>query len=222
MSGARRVEWPALGRWGSIWFLGAGGLLFVATVINGLDAFTPLETQAGLWLHAEAVAGFGGVALSFAGLLSLRPRLADVSPRLARTGVWLAVGPTAFFVTLLVVCTAVAGLLDLPSVKVLVPAFDVIVGTVVLLFAAGLFCFGGASLRTAVPSRSIGVLLLVAALAWVVFFGALQVYGYETPTWVTFGQTATMAGVMLGIGWRLRTGPDALSRTVAAVRGTSG
>lgn len=204
MRRVRTISWGSLEQLDAPLFFAAGGLLLATTAINGLDAFTSIETQAGLFLTIEGASGFGGVVLFFVGLMALYPRLSDISPRLARSGLWLSLGPGVFFAGLLVVCSGLATLLALPSLKTLIPSFGLITAILLASFVIALTLFGVCSMRTSDSMEIIGGLLLVTAAAWFGLFGAIVVYRYQTPTWVTFVQTALMAGAMAGIGFRLR------------------
>lgn len=205
MIGQRIILGKVLERWSASVFLAAGGLLLVTTAINGVDVVTPIDTQEGVLLWLEGLTGFGGVVLTFVGLLGLYSRLSNVAPRLARTGTLLAVGPTMFFTVVLVFCAGLAPALGYPSLKTLVPSFVTIATGTLLPFALALTLFGIGSLRTAMPSRSVGGFLLVIAAAWFVFFGATWVYAPHTPVWVTFVQTSMMAVPTVAIGYHLRT-----------------
>lgn len=202
-------------------FLLAGGLLLITTTINGVDVFTPIDTQQGVLLWLEGLTGFGGVVLSFVGLLGLYPTLSDAAPRLARAGKLLAVGPTVFFSVVLVSCTVLAPLIGFPSLKTLVPSFLIIAGGILLLFAVAMTLFAVASLRTAVPSRPVGSLLLVIAAAWFAFFGITWVYAPNTPVWMTFVQTAMMAVPMTAIGYRLRIDAEWADSTASSAAPTA-
>jgi hypothetical protein len=186
-------------------FLSAGGLLLIAGIINGIDVFTSIETQHGVLLWLEGLTGFGGVVLSFVGILGLYPDLLDTTPRMARTGVLLAVGPTAFFTFVVVSCSVLAPLVGFPSLKTLVPSFVTIIGVTLLLFSVAITIFGVASFRTAVPSRAVGGALLVVAITWFAFFGATWAYAPNTPVWITFVQSVVMGLPLVFNGYRLRT-----------------
>ena len=186
-------------------FLAAGGLLLIAGIINGIDIFTSVETQHGTLLWLEGLTGFGGVVLSFVGILGLYPDLLDATPRMARTGVLLAVGPTAFFTFVVVSCSVLAPLVGVPSLKTLVPSFVTIIGVTLLLFSVAITIFGVASFSTAVPSRAVGGALLVVAITWFAFFGATWAYAPNTPVWITFVQSVVMGLPLAFIGYRLRT-----------------
>ena len=211
MSGVRTLLWRLSEAWSPMVFMIAGGLLFVATAINGIDLFTPVATQKGTLLFIEGLTGFGGVVLSFVGLLGLYPRLADAELRLARAGVSLAVLPAAFFFTLLVVCTMLAPLLGFPSLKTLVPPLRLITETTLILYAVATTLFGVASLRSSGLPRIVGGSLLLVAVTWFGFFSALVIYQYEIPIWVTFVQSITLTVSLIAIGYFL---PSELEPTV--------
>lgn len=199
--------------WSATFFVAGGGLFLVATAINGLGLFTSVATQQGILQSIEGMSGFGGVVLTFLGLLGLYPRLARRTPRLARAGVSLAVLPATFFLVLLVVCSALAPFLGFPSLKTLVPSFHFIFETIVFLFAVSLTLFGVASLAPGRASRIVGALFFVVAGGWFVFFGALEVYHYDIPIWVTFVQTTMMAVPLGTIGYFLQSGTELAGTT---------
>jgi hypothetical protein len=151
----------------------------------------------------EGLTGFGGVVLSFIGLLDLYPRVADAEPRLARAGISLAILPGTFFVTLFVVCSMLAPLLGFPSLKTLVPPLRLITVTVLILYAVATTLFAVAILRSSELSRAVGGGLLLVAVSWVGFLSALVLYQYDVPIWVTFVQSATLAVSLLTIGYCL-------------------
>lgn len=203
MVSVRTLLWTLSKEWSATVFMIAGGLLFVATAINGIDLFTPVATQEGTLLFIEGLTGFGGVVLSFVGLLGLYPRLADAEPRLAQAGISLAVLPGALFFTLLVVCSMLAPLLGLPSLKTLVPPLRLITETTLILYAVATTLFGVTSLRLSGLSRVVGGSLLLVAVTWFGFFGALVIYQYDIPIWVTFVQSTTLAVALISVGYCL-------------------
>lgn len=211
MSSLRKVTWTLLRRWTAKIFLAAGGLLLAATAINGLDLFTPIATQEGALLFTEGLAGFGGVVLSFVGLVGLYPWVADSEPQVARAGLSLAILPGAFFITLVVVCLMLAPLLGVPSLKTVVPPLRLITETVLILYAVATILFAVATLRSSELSGAVSGGLLIVAVSWVGFLGVLVLFQYEIPISVTFVQSATLAVALLLISFRLptETGPDA-------------
>jgi hypothetical protein len=209
MSTVSKVSWTLLRPWTATVYLLAGGLLLVATAINGVDLFTPIATQEGALLFIEGLTGFGGVVLSFIGLIGLYPRIADAEPRLARGGILLAVFPGTFFITLFVVCSMLAPLLGFPSLKTLVPPLRLITEMTLILYAVATTLFGVASLRSAGLSRAVGGGLPLVGVSWVGFLSALALFQYDVPIWVTFVQSTTLAVSLLTVGYCLPadTGP---------------
>ena len=186
-------------------FLSAGGLLLIAGIINGIDVFTSIETQQGVLLWLEGLTGFGGAVLSFVGILGLYPDLRDTTPRMARTGILLAGGPTGFFSFVVVSCGVLAPVMGFPSLKSLVPSFVTIIGVTLFLFSIAITIFGVASFRTSVPSRAVGGALVIVAISWFAFFGATWAYAPNTPVWITSVQSVIMGLPLAFIGYRLRT-----------------
>lgn len=214
----RQAFWNTVERHRAAVFVAAGGFLLVAGIINGLDVFTSIEAQHGVLLWLEGLTGFGGVVLSFIGLLGLYPNLLNATPRMARTGILLALGPTAFFSFVVVSCSVLAPLLGFPSLKTLVPSFVTIIGVILLLFSVAITIFGVASFRTAIPSREVGGALTVVAMTWFAFFGVTWAYAPNTPVWMTFVQTVVMGLPLAFIGYRLRTDTEgAEHRTTSTV-----
>lgn len=204
--------WTMLEEWDETIFLVAGGSLLVTAAVNGLDVFTAITTQEGILLSIEGATGFGGAVLLFIGVLGLYPRLVQAAPRLARVGLLLAIGPGIFFAGLLVVCSVLAPLLGFPALEAAVPSFGLITAVILVSFASALTLFGVGCLRTSVPSRTVGGLLLLVAGAWYGIVGAILVYYYHTPVWVTFLQTAIMAVSIVGIGVHLRSAAQPTAR----------
>lgn len=209
MSTFHKAAWSLLSRWTATVYLLGGGLVLVATAINGVGLFTPIATQEGALLFIEGLTGFGGVVLSFIGLIGLYPRLADAVSGLSRAGISLAVLPGTFFISLIVVCSMLAPLLGFPSLKTLVPPLRLVTETTLILYAVATTLFGVASLRSAGLSRAIGWGLLVVAVSWVGFLSVLVLYQYDIPIWITFVQSTTLAVSLLTIGYTLpsETGP---------------
>lgn len=206
----------ALDDWSARAFLLGGGLLAVALGINGVHLVTSIDTQQGVLVGVEGFAGFGGVVLSIVGLVCVYPRLADAAPRLARLGAALAVLPAAFFVALLLGCSVIAPQLGFPSLKTLVPSFTLVTAAIVGLFAVAVAAFGVASLQSAAPPWMPGAPLLVVAGSWAVLFAALLGFPDGIPVWVTFVQTALLAGPLLWVGYQLRAAPTEADSTALA------
>jgi len=194
-------KWQPVAERSATLFLAGGGLLLVSATLFTVQALTPLSVEGLL----TGLTGFLGILLSYVGMLGLYPWFVTRTPRLAHAGVVLVALPTTVIAVLLVwgVAThlpvgAVPAPMDvLPDIgRVLVATF--------LLFAGGAGVFGGASLRTGIPSRTTGVLLLGFAAMWVVLLGASSVYGSTFPAWLDALTFGLMAIALLGIGQSLR------------------
>jgi hypothetical protein len=196
-----------LGRWSPAIFLVAGGLLSVTAAIEALSAFTAVAVEEGPLLFVQSLAGFGGSVLSFVALVGLSVRLADGSPRLAKLGVGLVTLP-ALFVLSLLLCVTVVSVLDLLSPTKVLPALEVVTGTVFLMAVAGVTALGVAGLRTDALSRTVGGALFALAAAWFLLFAAMLGYGHvsDLTNLVATGLMAA-ATVVLGVTLRDETDP---------------
>lgn len=203
-------KWRHVAERSAMLFLAGGGLLLVSATLFTVQVVTPLSMEGVL----TGVTGFLGILLSYIGVLGLYPWFVTRTPRLAHAGVVLVALPTIVIAVLLLwgVAThlpvgAVPAPMDvLPGIgRVLVATF--------LLFAAGAGVFGGASLRTGIPSRTTGVLLLGFAVIWVVLLGASLVYGSRFPAWLDALMLGMMAIALLAIGQSLRAESGLIART---------
>jgi hypothetical protein len=193
------VGMTSLARRSGAAFLVAGGLLLGSTTLKGIGWFTTASPPAGLVM----LFAVPGLLVTFAGLLGLYPRLADRSPRLSRAGLAATIiGGTGLLVT--VAWGVVGGALRAVFGEAL-PAtppealFVALVATIAL--AAGLF--GVAGLRTRVPSRRVGLLLLGYAATYV----ALVVAGIAlatVPDWLYLGIYGAQPVVLVTTGYHLR------------------
>lgn len=198
-------------------FLVAGGLLLGSTALKGMGWFTAASPPAGLVM----VFAVPGLLVTFAGLLGLYPRLADRSPRLSHAGLAAtAVGGTGLLVT---IAWGMGGGALRAVLGEAVPAtppeavFVVLVATIAL--AAGLF--GVAGLRTRVPSRRVGLLLLGYAATYV----ALVVAGVAlatVPDWLYLGIYGAQPVLLLTTGYHLRRVPAPTDRELPASEPVAG
>jgi hypothetical protein len=198
--------WGPLERWSPLVFLLAGALLAVATVAIGFELFTSMD---GLTSGPAGLAGFIGIAVSYFGLLGLYPRLVDRTPRLARASVSLLLIP----VVLIVVDVTALVLNATPPMGQFGSAGFM---TILVLFAVGIALAAIASLRTEVPSRSVGVALFVFALSWFGQVGAAQVYGFPIPDVPNGVFTGMMTLSLLTIGYLLLIEPEPSDRSKPA------
>lgn len=197
------TRWKSVQKLSPAAFLAAGILLVIATVVVGLEWLGGME---GLSEGPLAFAGFIGLIVAYIGLLTLYPRLVDGLPRLARAILGLLFVPVA---VILVDLLAVAFGFDPPFAgRVAAVAF--------LVFAVGIALIGIASLRTRALSRSVGLSLLVFAIAWFLLLGEGLLYGFPTSDPVTFVTTGLMAGALLAVGYLLRTETEPTGHTEPA------
>lgn len=182
----------------------AGGVTFVfAAVLNVVTVVTGAERLSLMVGEAFIAAGwFGGLV----GLLGLYPVLRDRSRWLTRAGAVFAVVGAVTMVVLavasLVAFVQGGGVGDLP-----VPFIFLFPGLVIGSLLA-FVSFSVASLRSDVPSRNVGVLLLVPALVFSTNFFILPIIvgTGPAPPEIIFAVTSILALVMLAIGYLLRTG----------------
>lgn len=220
MVGGNTRLWEALEKRRAVLFLAAGVAFLVAGAIDALGAYTALDAERGFVLFLEGIGGFGGVVLSYVGLVSLYPVVHERSPTMARAGVWLVAVPAVFFLVLLV-WEVLAFTFGLFSLTATIPRLDVVTEVVFLLFALGVTLFGVVYLRDDALSRPIGGLLLLFAAAWVVFLAAIPTYGFPIPPAISLVHTVMTTVALLGIGTLLRIetdptrGTDAAAETVA-------
>lgn len=153
------VPWGVLERWA------APALVLAALAASGSEAFHHLELAGVLttpvWVSALLTNLTYGAAM--VGLLGIYPRVVDDAPRLMRAGL-VTVG-----VVLVSVVAANAGRvlfgLDGPMIAMLVVSVAFYASTTIAFLLFGVACTRSSSL-----SRTLGVLLLVVALARVLVF----------------------------------------------------
>lgn len=150
MDSLETAVWKWLEAWRTAAFLAAGAVLVLPTLFGGLAAMTGAEPpgcMAGLLVAT-------GIGVGLVGLVGFDPLLADAAPRLSLAGTLLAglAGLAALGTFLAVLAGAVR-----PAVWTPVGPLSaaMLLGTAVgfLLFAVG-------CLRSGVPSRGVGLVLL--------------------------------------------------------------
>lgn len=206
------MMWESFEKWSAWVFLVAGVLMLIPSVRSAIEMVTAISfsgTITGLF-------GFVGIVLSYIGLIGLFPRLTDKTPRLARAGIVLVGLPA---IVLFVLIGWVIGTLivpAIPSVEAMLPAPAMVFRSVFLLFALGTVAFGIASLRSRVPSRTVGVFLLILAADWFGILSATLVFSGTFPPWVSFITWVGSAGPLVAIGYSLRTERGQFDRTEGA------
>jgi hypothetical protein len=162
-------RWDSFERWSATAFLTAGVLWLLDTVLLGIELFAGVSIL-GTPGPLNPVLYVSGVVAAIVGLLGLYPGLSGRMPRLARISAGLVVVAGAATVVLLVwfVTVTLLNRPDPPGVLLILS---------ILVAALGLLLFGIAGVRTGVPSRAVG--LLVLAIPVTLVGGLLLVYvGY--------------------------------------------
>lgn len=173
-------------RWHSTAFLIAGGLLLVFAVSDGLSAFTSMEPPG--WVTIGFIAA--GLIAGHVGLLGLYPQLADHVPRQALAGAIVvtiaAIGTLGLFVAVIV--NTVQPAIGLP----VVPFYLVMILGTILAF----LLFSVASLRTHIPSRTVGLILLGPPTVFILMIAMVS----TAPDWLTFLIRGLQAGAYAAVG----------------------
>lgn len=179
--------WESLEQRRSTLFLVAGVLLLVPAIGSGVEWITDMSLQGPLL----GIPAFLGVILVYAGLLGIYPQLRDHAPRFALAGIVLILVPVVTIVLLLIYAVGIGG----------EPPFaDAIFLVIGAGFALGIALFGLGSVQTAVPSKGVGVALLIFAIPWAL----IVVLGGENAVSVDFVIAALQAVSVLAIGYLLR------------------
>lgn len=206
MSRTDTIPWRSLERWRAGAFLGAAGLFAVFAMLWGADVFTDIAPR-----PAVDVVGPGGWVLAFVGLLGLYPELADRTAWVSRAGAaFTAVGVCGATVTALVNFGQLTGLTGQPPAWFAALTLLMLVGIV-----PGFLTFAIAVLRTDVQSRSLGLLLLVPAIIFVVNIVRVTTFGPRAPTGAPFVLGSGQALAFLAIGVVLRTGEASTDRVTS-------
>lgn len=196
MSRTGVIPWRSLERRrGGIFVVGAG-LFAVFAVLWGATVITDVAPR-----PAVDVVGPAGWLLAFVGLLGLYPGLAERAPRLGRAGALFAsVGVVGAGVTAVVNLGQLAGMTGEP------PAWFAALNLLLLVgIVPGFLTFAVAVRRTDVHARTLGLLLLIPALLFVVNIVRVSTLGPRAPTGAPFVLGGGQALSLLAIGLRLRT-----------------
>jgi hypothetical protein len=205
MSGVNTQQLKAFEQWSPRLFLIAGTALLINFVLLVFERFAGLSTPGVV----------GNVLILFAltaaavGLLGLYPQLAGQSPWLALVSA-IAAGVAGVGFVLLFLWVIPARLLDQS-----LPPGILLVVTVAMLFV-GFLLFGITSLRTAVPSRTVGFLLLAVVGILLVYLAGQAVYSGDTPAWVSPAVTGLLAVVSLALGYVHKTDTSPSDRAAPA------
>lgn len=203
------------GRWGSLEqlsstaFLIAGLLWLLDTVLLGIELFTGISIL-GTPGTINGLLYISGTVIAIVGLLGLFPELTGRTPWLAHVSAGLLV-LAGVAITIFLTWFAIVSSFNLHSPP------DVFFLASMVVATLGFLLFGIAIVRTAVPSRTIG--LLVLGIPATIFGGILLVYvgyGGDSPNWTSPAIGILMATFLLAIGYTLRTQPGPTNRTQPA------
>lgn len=193
------LRWESFREYSSALFFGAGVLMLAAMSLTLLRGTAWVSSPR--WLHNFL--GPLGVAFTAYGLVSFYPWIANASPRLARAGVvvsLLAAGSISVALT----GVSVAAILTDTTITNPPGWVPILYFTTIVSLSLGFLLYGVASLRTRVPSQSVGLTMLApAVLLFVLFVGettlGLHVY---LPRIVLIGTP----GFLLFLGYTVRSG----------------
>lgn len=205
MSHTSRGIWESLEKWSSKVFLLAGGLLFVHVVLVGLIGYAGVPISEGY----HALFGLAGLVGAIVGLLGFYSRLADEVPKLALASVLAIVSAGTLFSVILVWLLGTTLLGGGPQNTA--PSWvGVLAPLAIVMIALGFVLTSVGSLRTDVPSRTVGLLLLVPVVSWVMILVVSILTNFNAPYALDFFANGMISVSWLGIGYRLQTGPATL------------
>ena len=195
MAPSSAAHWSSIERWSPTLFLAGGGGVVTHAGLNGIEAFTALQTPPDVFVTT-------GHLVALVGLLGLYPRLVDATPRLARLAAATAAAPIAGWTVMTVgQVLVVAG--AWPSLDAILPgAFFV-----ALLVSSGLAygLFGAATLRRGRGSRSVGLLVLAPGALMAVLLVDSALTGLTALDGFLVG--GALAVAILALGVKLRSWP---------------
>jgi hypothetical protein len=209
--------WPPLENRSSEAFLVAGTLLLASPAHLGIELVGAFSLTS--WVVALFV--FPGLFAALVGVSGLYPQLADQSPRLALTAGVITTSTGAMLVGLLGWILG-ASLLNAVSTLSLGMPPDIAFVTLSVSMTLSFLSFGIASLRSAAPSRAVGLLLLSFATPWILAVAATLVYGSTFPEWLLLLIYGPVPLIMLATGYTLRTPSTLTAEDDTAVDVTTG
>ena len=187
-----------LERWSATAFLIAGAFFIGFVVRNGIIAFGDGFSET-MTVALYVVFIVPAEVAAYIGLLGLYPRLSDHAARLTGAGaVFITIAGVAIIGFGGGVGSALlaAGAPEPPAIA------QLLLPVTLLTTIVGFVLFGVASLRTRIPSRMAGFLLLVPPTTYILMMAGMIV-GY-TPGWSTVALSTVQAGAHLAIGVVLR------------------
>lgn len=204
MSISDTVPWSSLERWSPVAFSIGGSAILIDVILQSLSTVTSVSVPG--WVNI--LFGLGGIWALLIGLIGFYTLVADSAPRLSLGGVVTgAIGWVALTVGL-----GWAIILDLTTQTTVAegpPLGTQIFISALILALLSFLCYGIASSRTYSPSRTVGLLLLlpfVAFLVLILFFFGSNLYGIEAPEGVPLALFGIAALGLIAVGYALRTG----------------
>lgn len=188
------ARWESLERWSATAFIVAGALFLITSILFGSETITDISHP--WWL--TGLFGLSGLLASFTGLAGVYPQLTDRAPRVARAGVTTMVIAGIALVAFPLCQIGKTWGLDLQPLPIVVFLLAIL-GTI-----GGFLLFGIASLRTRVPSRAVGGLLLATATSFIVVFIVDMVYR-GSPVWADSVMNGGQALLLLTTGYVMPT-----------------
>lgn len=180
-------------------FFGAGVLMLAALSISQLRDLSVLSSPQ--WVHN--LLGPLGVAFTAYGLLVFYPWVADAAPRLARASAGLSLIASGAISVAILGASGAAVLTEttITSPPDWVPVFYFL--TIVCL-SLGFLLYGIASVRTRVPSRSVGLAMLVPAVMLAALFIGETMFGLTA--YLPRVVFITTPGFLILLGFIVRVG----------------
>jgi hypothetical protein len=210
MSTSSRLPWNSLENGRATAFLVAGLLWLADTTLLGLELFAGLSVL-GTRGPVNAILYITGLVAAIVGLLGLYPGLVRRTRRLALVSLGI-IAVAGIVVPVFLVWFVASSFSNLPGP---VAPLGIVMFVVVAL---GFVLFGIASVRTRVPSRAVGMLVLAiptAIVGWLTV--GLVVYGGDVPAWMSPAIGAVMTCLLLAIGASLRIEDAPTDSTRAAL-----
>jgi len=192
-----RSPWASLETWSATAFLVGGLLWFLDTTLLGIELFGGVSIL-GTPGPVNPILYISGTIAASVGLLGFYPELVERTPWTARvSGAIVAIAGAA--ISLLLIWFISVTILNQPD-----PPFALLILSI-LGIALGFVLFGIAGVRTGVPSRTVGFLLLAVVatiITWIAL--SLVVFGGSPPRWTSPLVGVVMSVLLLTIGYTLR------------------
>lgn len=209
------LDWETVEEWCAMAFFGIGGLWLASGIVNEVHRQQLIDELAGVHLVGIAIVViFIAMTGTFVALLGLYPRLARRSPRLALAGIVVgalsALGSVLFLLSVAAIVTRPSTTSVIFEIAGVGEGIRVMWGVGLVLYPVGSGLFGVGSLRTDTLSRSVGYLLLVPIVLYLIVLGTVVLEQMVTEQYLTDGMGTIIALLMavdfLVIGYLLHTG----------------